>query len=174
MQCLSIKLETRPDESCWVKITARSNLGMLWSMSTTDCTLRGGRGWSLRFGALVLTGDFSHLVVCWKGSTALGRQSRTFLECIFVTQTQEQGSRDWLLHASLALCWGARKKWGWEGSQSTVGCGWVVTGCSSCEVTDVAELGRWATELRLWVSRLTYSWNSLWEAAAKKESPQKS
>lgn len=43
-KCSASVLETRPAESCWVKITARSNLGMLWSMSTTDCMLRGGRG----------------------------------------------------------------------------------------------------------------------------------
>lgn len=52
------------------------------------------------------------------------------------------------------------------------GCGWFVTGCSRHEVTDVAQPGRWAT--RLWVSRLTYSGNSLWEAAVKGKSPQKS
>lgn len=29
------------------------------------------------------------------------------------------GSHNWLVHAGLAFCWGAGKKWGWEGSQSS-------------------------------------------------------
>lgn len=145
-----------------------------WGLQTADS--EEARAEDSNFGALhwgiSLTWDFSPLVVCWKGSTTLGRQPRMFLECNYnIFLAQEQGSHDWFVHAGLAFCWGGGN-WGWEGSQHCSGCGWFVTGCSSHEVTDVAEPGRWAT--RLWVSRLTYSGNSLWEAAVKGKSPQKS
>lgn len=113
----------RPAESFWVRITARNNLGDV--VVDEDCRLGGGRGWSLQLGALVLVPTLSpHVGISstWlsAGGAALGRQPRMFLECncsIFLAQ--EQGSHDWLVHAGLAFCWGAGKKWGWKGSQST-------------------------------------------------------
>lgn len=68
-----------PAESFWVRIQGRKNLGavVIGVCYRLQALRRQTR--SLPLGALVLAGDFSYLVVCWKSSMASGRQSRRFL-----------------------------------------------------------------------------------------------
>lgn len=89
----------RPAESFWVKITARSNLGDVVVDEDYRLQTRRRQGlktpiWSPSLGNQPHLG-FQPPVVCWNGSTTLGRQPRMFLECNYnIFLAQEQGSHD--------------------------------------------------------------------------------
>jgi len=87
----SVKSSHKQVESLWVRIRDGGNKGNLVmgvyyrppdQGKPTDEAFFLQVQEALRSQSLVLLGDFNHPNICWKSSTASGRQSRRFLECI--------------------------------------------------------------------------------------------
>ncbi|GAB0203667.1 hypothetical protein GRJ2_002832300 [Grus japonensis] len=106
LECMELHLGmNEKTESLWVRIKGSTGTGDIiprvyyWPPDQGDSmheALYRQIGTASHSQALVLTGDFNHLDICWKGNTARHKQSRMLLECAdgdFLLQVIKEQSR---------------------------------------------------------------------------------